>query len=44
MHVHVSALSFLVTAAYIIIFAALWRWIAARNSQNPVGQAMAAIL
>lgn len=42
-HVHVSALEFFVTAAYIIVFGFLWRSLAARWSERPVGQAMAYI-
>lgn len=44
MHVHVNALSFLIVAAYVVIFAAMWRWVASRNSENSFGQAMAVIL
>lgn len=43
MHVHVSAVEFLVTSAYIILFGFLWRWIAAQNAGNKWGQAMAYI-
>lgn len=39
----VSALNFLVTALYVIIFGLCWRWAAARLSQKPIGQAMAVI-
>jgi hypothetical protein len=39
-----STLNVLVIGASMIIFAALWRWIAASLSERPVGQAMAAIL
>lgn len=42
-HVHVSFLSFLVTALYIILFGMMWRWTAAKLSQKPIGQAMAVI-
>lgn len=43
MHVHISPVEFLSTAAYIIIFGFLWRTLASRWSDNPVGQAMAYI-
>lgn len=42
-HVHVSALSFLIVALYIIIFGIVWRFIATRNSDNNVGKAMSVI-
>ena len=41
MHVHISAVSALVAFAYVIICGFAWRLIAAHNSQNAVGQAMA---
>lgn len=44
MHVHASALDFLVVGAYIVIFSFLWRQIAARLSEGPIGKAMGAIL
>lgn len=43
MHVHVSPVEFLATAAYIVIFGFLWRSLAARLSDNKTGQAMAFI-
>lgn len=43
MHVHVSPLEFFQTAFSIIIFGFLWRSLAARWSDNKVGQAMAYI-
>lgn len=43
MHVHVSFLSFVETACYIIIFGFLWRAFAAKWSDRPIGQAMATI-
>lgn len=43
MHVHVSALEFVIFALYLIIFGAAWRWVAAKNSENSIGQAMAFI-
>jgi len=43
MHVHVSPVEFLQVAAFIVIFGFLWRSLAARWSDNKVGQAMAYI-
>lgn len=43
MHVHISFLEFLTTAAYIIIFGFLWRAAAARWADKPIGKAMATI-
>jgi hypothetical protein len=43
MHIHVGALDFFITAAYIIIFAYIWRALAAHWSGNSLGQAMAFI-
>jgi len=43
MHIHVSPVEFLTTAAYLVIFGFLWRTAAARLSDNKVGQAMAYI-
>lgn len=43
MHLHVSVLDFLVTAAYVILFSTLWRLLAARWSENSFGKAMGAI-
>ncbi|GGZ64887.1 hypothetical protein GCM10010387_67460 [Streptomyces inusitatus] len=43
MHVHISPIEFLETAAFIVIFGFLWRSLAARLSDNKVGQAMAYI-
>lgn len=43
MHVHVSPLEFLQSAAFIVIFGFLWRTLAAKMSDNQVGQAMAYI-
>lgn len=42
-HVHVSFVSFLITALYVIIFGLLWRWGAAKLSQKEIGKAMAVI-
>ena len=43
MHVHVSPVEFLTTACYVVIFGFLWRSLAARWSDNAVGQGMAYI-
>jgi len=41
--VHVSPVEFLTVAAYLVIFGFFWRTLAARWSDNNVGQAMAFI-
>lgn len=43
-HVHVSALNFLVTLAYLILGLALLVTIAAKFSDKPVGQAAAVLM
>ena len=43
MHVHISPVEFLSTAAFLIIFGFLWRSLAAKWADNRVGQAMAFI-
>jgi hypothetical protein len=43
MHVHISPVEFASTACYVIIFGFMWRTLAAKNSDNKVGQAMAYI-
>jgi hypothetical protein len=43
MHIHVGALDFFITAAYIIIFAYIWRAISSYWADRPIGQAMAFI-
>lgn len=43
MHIHVSPVEFLTTACYVVIFGFFWRTLAARWSDNSVGQAMAYI-
>lgn len=43
MHVHVSPVEFLTVACYVVIFGFLWRSLAARWSDNAVGQGMAFI-
>lgn len=42
-HIHASALSGMITAAFIIIFGFLWRSLSMRWSERPIGQAMAFI-
>lgn len=42
-HVHVSPVEFLSTAAYVVLFGFLWRTLSARWSDNAAGQAMAFI-
>lgn len=44
MHVHASALDFLVVGAYLVIFSFLWRQIAGRFADRPIGKAMGAII
>lgn len=43
MQIHVSPVEFLTVACYVVIFGFLWRSLAARWSDKPVGQAMAFI-
>lgn len=43
MHLQVSLADFITFAAYATVFGFLWRSLAARWSDNPVGQAMAFI-
>lgn len=42
-HVHISALSFLVVALYIVIFGIVWRTVSARFSDTSFGKAMSII-
>jgi hypothetical protein len=42
-HVHVSALSFLIVALYIIVFGIVWRFVSTRYSDTAVGKAMSVI-
>ncbi len=44
MHNHVSAVDAVIVAAYVVIFAAMWRTVSAHLADRPVGQAMAYIL
>lgn len=39
-----SALNFVIVACMVIIFGMLWRTLAAKYAESPVGQAMAVIL
>lgn len=43
MHVHVSPVEFLTTAAFVVIFGFAWRTLAAKWAEKPIGQAMAYI-
>lgn len=43
MHIHVGALDFMITAAYVIIFAYIWRSISCYFADRKLGQAMAFI-
>lgn len=43
MHVHVSPIEFLSTAAMVVIFGFFWRTISYRYSETRIGQAMAFI-
>lgn len=43
MVIRVSTVDFLIVGAYIVIFGFFWRAIAAANSENSVGKAMAYI-
>lgn len=43
LHVHISPVEFLVTAAFIVIFGFLWRSLSAKWADKPVGKAMAFI-
>ena len=43
MHIHIGAIDFFITAAYIIIFAYIWRAVSANLADTSIGQAMAFI-
>jgi len=43
MHIHIGAIDFFITAAYVLIFSYLWRTISAHLSDTSFGQAMAYI-
>ncbi len=45
-HVHASAIDFTIVAAYVVIFAFLWRFVAAKLAANgsPLGDAMLALI
>lgn len=40
-HVHVSALGFLIVAAYVVILQFFWRLAMARWADRPIGKALA---
>lgn len=42
-HVHISALTFLIIALYVIIFGIVWRVISTRFADTTVGKAMSVI-
>lgn len=42
-HVHIGIVEFFVTGLYVLIFSFLWRALAARLSDKPLGRAMAAV-
>lgn len=42
-HLHISALSFLIVALYIVMFGIMWRLISGWCADKPIGKAMAAI-
>lgn len=43
MSIRIGAVDFVVVAAYLIIFGFLWRSLAAKWSERPIGKAMAYI-
>lgn len=43
-HMHLSAVDALKVILIVIVFAYVWRTLAARNADRPIGQAMAHIL
>lgn len=42
-HLHVSALDAVTTFAYVIIVGFVWRMIAAKLAESPIGKAMSAL-
>lgn len=42
-HIHVGLVEFWITAANVLIFSFLWRLLAAKLSDRPIGRAMAAV-
>ena len=43
MHIHASVLDAVIVFFMVVIVGQIWRWIAAKNSDKPIGQAMAAL-
>lgn len=43
MHIHIGALDFFITVAYIVAFGFIWRSLSAHWADNALGQAMAFI-
>lgn len=43
MQIHASSVGFLITAAYIIIFGFIWRFISTKYHETTLGQAMGVI-
>lgn len=43
-HVHISAVSAITIVLVLIVFSYIWRGVAGRLADRPLGQAMAAIL
>lgn len=42
-HLHISALSFLVVALYIVVFGVVWRTVSTRYSDTNIGKGMSFI-
>jgi len=42
-HVHIGIVEFITTACYVLIFTLIWRWLAARWADKPVGVGMLAV-
>lgn len=42
-HVHIGIVEFVSTSCYVLIFTLLWRALAARLANHPLGRAMAAV-
>jgi len=43
MHIHASVLDAIIVFAMVVLVGQVWRWIAAKFADKPVGQAMAAL-
>lgn len=43
MHIHASVLDAIIVFFMVVVTGAIWRWIAAKNSDNAIGQAMASL-